>query len=186
MNNDSKTNQAPAADDGVAAATSSPPANPIPPLQPGDILLYGGGVIGALIQFRTWSDVSHVEVYAGIEPVSLASQSVASRSDGVDEYPFRADGLRRILRPVAPFNFVAGLKWFDAQAHRTPYGYADLARFYLINISTKGLICSEFADLFFQACGLPLFNTDYPEGAVCPRDYETLSPLLVKQIWSWK
>ncbi len=154
-----------------------PPAIPI--LQPGDILLYGGGFVGGLIELRTWSDVSHVEIY------KADGKTLASRDEGPRECPLRVLGLRRVLRPVAAFDFQAGLEWFKT-VNDLPYGYGDLLRFYLVNVPTKGLICSEFADLFFKACGLPLFNTDYPEGAVCPRDYETLSPLLVKQIWSWK
>ena len=153
--------------------------NAFPELEPGDILLYGGGFIGALIQFRTWSDVSHVEVYVG------NGLTVSSRAEGPDVYTLRVAGLRRVIRPLASLNFEAGLKWLRKVDH-LPYGYADLLRFYLINIPTRGLICSEMADLFFQACGLPLFNTQYPEGAVCPRDYELLSPLLAKQIWSWR
>ena len=35
--------------------------NDFPQLQPGDILLYGGrDLVSRLIQFRTWSDVSHI------------------------------------------------------------------------------------------------------------------------------
>jgi len=157
---------------------NSAKANPLPELQPGDILLYGGGLIGWLIELRTWSDVSHVEIYIG------NGRSLASRAHGPREYPMNIMGLRRVIRPVAPFVLSGGLAWFEDIASRLPYGYFDLARFYLINVPTRGLICSEFADLFFRKCLLPLFNPKYPEGAVCPRDYETLSPLLAKQIWS--
>lgn len=149
-----------------------------PELQAGDILLYGGGFVGRLIQFRTWSDVSHVEIYAGKLRV------LASRSEGPREYLFRADGIRRVIRPVASFDFEKGRQWFDTTASKLPYGYFDLARFYLIDIQTKGLICSEFADKFFNHCDLDLFNPRYPEGAVCPRDYETLAPTLALQVWS--
>jgi len=151
-----------------------------PELQTGDILLYGGGFIGRLIQLRTWSDVSHVEIYIG------EGRSVASRSDGPRICPLRILGLRRVVRPVASFDLTGGMAWFCSVADKLPYGYTDLLRFYLINIPTKGLICSEFADLFFQKCGLPFFNLNYPEGAVCPRDFELLSPLLAEQIWSWQ
>ncbi|MDE2105330.1 MAG: hypothetical protein KGL39_49345 [Patescibacteria group bacterium] len=153
--------------------------NPLPELLPGDILLYGGGFIGALIQFRTWSDISHCEVYLG------QGRSAASRSDGPGVFPLRILGLRRVLRPVKPFDLSRGLRWL-ASVDGLPYGYADLLRFYLIDVPTKGLICSQFLDLFFQNCGLWLFNPQYPEGAVCPRDYDTLAPSLVNQIWSWK
>ena len=152
-----------------------------PPLQTGDILLYGdASLLSWLIRTRTWSDVSHVEVYAG------DGKSMAARTDGVGMYQLRLAGLRRVLRPVAPFDFNAGLSWFFKNADGKAYGWMDMWRFYGRNVETKGWICSEFTDYFFQAAGLPLFNTDYPEGAVCPRDYELLAPSLAKEIWSWK
>lgn len=190
-----------------------------PELRPGDLLLYGGGSLAAwLIQFRTWSDVSHVEIYLG------GGRSLASRAAGVDIYPLRVLNLRRVLRPKhvhsrslvgadlpvrpsqnemegedlpvfpsrnlppttrLPLNFEQGLQWFRT-VQGTRYGYLDLLKFYLIDLPTRGMICSEFADRFFQASGLPLFNPKYPSGAVCPRDYETLSPILADQIWNWK
>ena len=160
--------------------------NEFPPLEPGDILLYGGtDLVSRLIQFRTWSDVSHIEIYTG------AGRSVASRNGiGVGEYPLRIKGLRRVYRPklvagFPPFDLEKSVRWFWT-VKGTPYGWADLLRFYLIDVPTKGLICSEFADLFFRNGGLPLFNTNYPEGAVCPGDYEKISDLLVEQIWSWQ
>jgi hypothetical protein len=155
--------------------------NAFPELIPGDILLYGdNSLLSWLIRFRTWSDVSHVEVYAG------NGRTLAARVHGVREYPLSVLGLRRVIRPVELFHFAAGLQWFEASACKLPYGYADLARFYLLNVPTKGLICSEFVDLFFRHCWLALFNLNYPEGAVCPRDFETLSPYVAEQIWSWE
>ena len=153
--------------------------NDFPQLQPGDILLYGGrDLVSRLIQFRTWSDVSHIEIYAD------AGRSVASRNGiGVGQYPLRVAGLRRVYRPKVAFDFSAALKWF-ATVDGTKYGWADLLRFYLIDVPTTGLICSEFADLWFRNGGLPLFNTNYPEGAVCPGDFEKISDLLVEEIWS--
>ncbi|HTB86013.1 MAG TPA: hypothetical protein VK742_20375 [Candidatus Sulfotelmatobacter sp.] len=159
--------------------------NNFPELLPGDILLYGGNdLVSRLIQFRTWSDVSHIEIYVG------GGRSVASRNGiGVNEYPLRIAGLRRAYRPKTDFwldaNFDKAMAWFQT-VKGTPYGWADLARFYLIDIPTRGLICSEFGDLFFRNGGLPLFNTNYPEGAVCPGDNEKVSSLLLAQIWSWK
>ena len=154
--------------------------NEFPPLEPGDILLYGGtDLVSRLIQFRTWSDVSHIEIYVG------DGRSVASRNGiGVGKYPLRIAGLRRVYRPV-PFNLADSLAWF-ATVDGTCYGWADLLRFYLIDVPTKGLICSEFGDLFFLHGGLPLFNTNYPAGAACPGDYEKISDRLVSEIWSWK
>jgi hypothetical protein len=154
--------------------------NRFPELQPGDILLYGdGSLLSWLIRLRTWSDVSHVEVYIG------GGRVLASRAQGPREYALRFLGLRRVVRPHVR-DIDGGLNWFCAVASKLPYGFFDLARFYLIDINTNGLICSEFVDIFFQKCGLMLFNPNYPEGAVCPRDFEILSPSLAKQIWSWK
>jgi hypothetical protein len=165
---------------GISFEMKPPIAINIQDLQPGDILLYGdGSLLSRLIRFRTWSDVSHIEVYAG------EGRSLASRSSGVGNYPLRIPGLRRVYRLQMPFNFEQGMAWFKT-VEGTVYGWSDLLRFYLIDIPTKGLICSEFADLFFRNCNIPLFNTNYPEGAVCPGDYEKLSDLLAEEIWSWK
>lgn len=155
-------------------------ANDFPVLLPGDILLYGDrSLLSWAIRTRTWADVSHVEVY--VED----GRSIASRSEGVAVYPLRILGLRRVIRPVAPFDLAKGMEWFKT-VDGTHYGWLDMFRFYGIDVPTKGLICSQLVDLFFQNCGLALFNLDYPEGAVTPRDYELLSPLLATEIWSWK
>ena len=157
-----------------------PSLKSLPDLRPGDILLYGDrSLLSWAIRFRTWSDVSHIEIYAGNE------SSLASRAEGVKAYALRTAGLRRVYRPKTAFDFQAGLKWYGEHAAGTVYGWGDLWRFYGINVPTKGLICSQFADLFFQNCHLPLFNLNYPEGAVCPGDYEKVSSLLLEQIWSW-
>lgn len=151
-----------------------------PELKPGDVLLYGGGdLVSRLIQYRTWSDVCHIEIYVG------DGRSVASRNGiGVGKYPLRVLGLRYVFRPQLPLDIERGLRWFWT-VNGTPYGWGDLGRFYLLDIPTKGKICSQFGDEFMQACGLPLFNLDYPDGAVCPRDYQTVSSLLLKQIWKY-
>lgn len=154
-----------------------------PELMPGDILLYGGsGLVDRLIQFRTWSDVSHIEIYVG------EGRSVASRNGiGVGLWDRRLDGLRRVYRVKAGvvFDLEKSVAWFKT-VDGTGYGWFDLLRFYLINVPTKKLICSEFADLFFRNGGLPLFNTNYPEGAVCPGDFEKISDLVVDELWTWR
>lgn len=163
--------------------------NKMPPLpatlSPGDILLYGdasfslGGLLGRLIRFRTWADVSHVEIYIG------GIKTVTSRAAGPGIYDFYSDSLRRIIRPLVPLDIERGLEWLKAVDH-LPYGYLDLFRFYGLNVKTKGMICSQTVDLFLQACGAHLFNPFYPEGAVTPRDYELIPPQLANQVWSWK
>ncbi len=154
--------------------------NEFPELQPGDILLYSSGLLGWLIRLRTWGEVSHVEVYAG------EGRSMASRAHGPRLYPLNIMGLRRVMRPARAFNFAQGWNWFLSVADKLPYGYLDLLNFYGIHARTKGLICSQFADLFFWHCDLDLFSPRYSAGTICPRDFETLSPLLAREIWSYQ
>ena len=179
----------PSVADGGKSASDLFQAEAVPPypvLEPGDILLYGdsswitpGGWLSRLIRFRTWSDVSHVEIYAG------GNISMASRGAGVDLYPFRPDGLRYILRPRESYSWENGFAWFQS-IRGTKYGALDLFRFYGINLPTKGLICSQFADLFFLHSDLELFNINYPSGAVCPGDFCKVSSELLEQIWGYK
>jgi len=79
-------------------------------LQAGDLLLYGGAsLINRLIQIKTWSRYSHVEMYEG------GGLSLASRNGlGVGRYPVRTDGLLMILRlrPWVPFSMAAVRQWF--------------------------------------------------------------------------
>lgn len=157
---------------------------PISELQPGDILLYGEcTLLSWLIRFRTWSDVSHVEIYCG----QMLGQdfSLASRNEGVNKYPLRTDGLRYVYRPRVGFSFAKAMEWFQ-RVRGTKYGTLDLFRFYGVNIPTKGLICSQFADLFFQNADLELFNINYPAGAVCPGDFCKVSSELLDEVWRWK
>ena len=152
-----------------------------PDLQPGDVLLYGGrGPVDRLIQARLWSDVSHIEIYCG------ALHSVASRNGiGVGRYLFRSDGVRYALRHtnLSPAQFQAGMDWFKT-VEGQPYNWGDLLRFYMIDINTKGFICSQFGGAFFRQAGAPLFSTEYPEGDESPRDYQ-ITPLL-KTIWKYQ
>ena len=151
-----------------------------PELQPGDVLLdCSRSLIGWAIRFRTWSDVEHVEVYLG------EGRSVASRNGiGVGKYPLRIDGLVRVFRPVENPDVIAGLLWF-ADVDGLPYAWTDLLRFYGWALdSAKGMICSQFADAFLRQCGVQLFNVQYPDGAVTPRDFE-ITPGL-QEIWRAK
>ena len=162
--------------------TPKPNINPLPEIKPGDVLLYGGrDFTSRAIQFRTWSDVCHIEIATG------NYQSVASRNGiGVGCYPFRAMGLRYILRPIAftPEQFAKGMEWFKT-VDGQPYNWGDLLRFYSINcLKTKGYICSQFGAAFFTACGAPLFSLDYPDQIVCPSD-NLVTPLL-KTIWKYQ
>ena len=152
-----------------------------PELKPGDVLLYGGtDLVSRGIQFRTWDDVAHVEIFAGNQ-LALASRNGL----GVDRYLFRAEGLRYVRRPHAltAEQWKAGLAWFEMQARGLPYGWGDLLRFYCVDVPTKGLICSQFAARFFRECGAGWFAADYPEGAESPRDFK-VTPAATT-VWAW-
>lgn len=147
-----------------------------PPLLPGDILLYNGsGFVDWAIKFRTWSDVAHVEIYLD-DGFSTASRF----GSGVDIYPLRLDGLQYVRRPVIHFDLAAARK-FASLMHGMSYGYTDLGRFYLLNLPTGGLICSQYGDLLLRAAGVMAFAEDYPAGTVSPRDFRVTS--LAKTVW---
>ncbi len=151
-------------------------SNPIPLLYPGDCLLYDSGtLVDRLIKFRTWSNVAHVEIYLG-NGVSTASRNGV----GVDFYPTRYSGLRYIRRPEGIFDLQSARKFAESKKG-TPYGWADLGRFYLLKIPGRGLICSQYGDLVWRAGQIIAFAQDYPAGAVSPRDF--LVTPLAKTIW---
>ena len=155
------------------------PPNPVPPLLPGDILLYdSGSLVDTLIKFRTWSDVAHVEIKLGL------NFSGASRPGmGVHVYSTRFDGLKYVRRPLIAFDLVNALNVALA-LDGTSYGWGDLGRFYLLNLPTKGLICSQYGDLLLRGGDVIAFAEDYPPGAVSPRDF--LVTPLAKTIWQAK
>jgi len=150
-------------------------------LKPGDVLLYGGhDFVDTVIQLKTWSRAAHIEI--AVDKVS----SVASRNGiGVGFYPHRSKGLRYVLRPNLPVDFANGMAWFYANAKGRPYGWSDLLGFVNISLNVgNGLICSEFASMFFDHCSAPLFDPKYPRGIICPRDF-LITPRL-DLIWAFE
>jgi hypothetical protein len=149
-------------------------------LKPGDVLIYGGhGLVDLVINLKTWSFASHVEI-AVTENLSIASRN----GIGVGLYSHRSKGLRYVLRPNILFDFDNGMAWFKSCANGKPYAWSDLLGFINIRLDTgDGLICSEFAAMFFDHCAAPLFSPQYPRGVICPRD-NLISPRL-DLIWSF-
>lgn len=129
-------------------------------LQPGDCILYRPvDVFDWAVALKTWTRVSHVEVYVGNR------YSVASRNGkGVDEYPTRETDVAAVRRPGPDFDLERAMRWFDACARGQKYGWRTLLSFALMNSSpVEGhMICSEFAAEFYKAGGLPLFASDWP------------------------
>jgi hypothetical protein len=151
---------------------------PIELLQPGDLLLYAGrGLFSWVIRTKTWSDVSHLEVYDG------GGFSLASRDgEGVERFPLRLNDLYAVLRPNAPFDFPAGRTWF-ATVRGQGYDWIGLLSFYFARFRGKEngkQFCSEFATRFFRAAGLDLFPRRDAD-AVAPGEF--LSNPLLTLIW---
>ena len=147
-------------------------------LRAGDVLLYSGkGFFSRVVQIKTWSRYSHVEVY------DEAMYCVASRDGlGVGRYPFRVDGLRVVLRPLQPFDPAPARAWF-ATVNGQPYDWFGLLAF--TNAARQGrenwkMFCSEFATRYLRAGGVDPFN-HYDADGIAPGEFMK-SPALVA-IW---
>lgn len=149
-------------------------------LKAGDTLLYfDGSFVDRVIAIKTWSDVGHVEIYAG------NGHSYASRNGiGVNVYPLRLDGLRYVLRPNRVFRFELGSIWFEKDAKGQPYNFRDLLQFCLIRTKGKGMICSQFGAEFYKACLYPVFNPMCPSGTIAPAQF--LQTPALDWIWCYK
>jgi len=117
-------------------------------LQPGDVLLYGGsGLFNRIIQVKTWSRYSHVEIYDG------RGESLASRNGiGVGRYPSRLDDCLAIYRLRVPFSVNAGRGYF-AECEGEPYDWWGLLAFTSAKWQgkeNKKQFCSEFAARYLR------------------------------------
>lgn len=144
-------------------------------LQPGDCILYRPvDVFDELVALKTWTRVSHVEIYIG------DSYSVASRNgQGVDEYRTRETDVAAVLRPSSGFDLNKAMRWFDACAQYQKYGWRTLLNFILLNTNpVEGhMICSEFVAEFYKAGGAPCFADNYPSYRVPPSYFVTTRQL---------
>ncbi len=172
---------------------NNPPASlsPFTPamLQPGDCLLYApSDVFDWAVALKTWTRVSHVEVYVGAPggyqnfPVGRGF-SVASRNGhGVGKYNVRLDHVAAVRRPGPQFDLEAAMRWFYS-VNGEKYGWRTLLTFVLMNNNPiEGhMICSEFAAGFYRAGKNPLFATDWPDYRT-PPSLEVATPALTT-IW---
>lgn len=149
-----------------------------PNLRPGDVLLYtGGSFFSRLIQFKTWSRYSHVEVYDG-EGLSVASRD----GQGVGRYPLRMDGLRVILRPLGKFDVEAARAWFPT-VDGQPYDWFGLLAFTSAKRQGKNnwkMFCSEFACRYLRAGGVDPFSK-YDADGIAPGEFIKSSTLII--VW---
>jgi len=148
-------------------------------LQPGDCILYRPvDVFDWAVALKTWTRVSHVEVYAG-DHCSVASRN----GKGVGKYPVRLHDVAAVRRPGPGFDLAKALRWFDTYADGQKYGWRTLLSFVCLNSSpVEGhMICSEFAAEFYKAGDWPLFAADWPSYRT-PPSLEVATPRLTT-IW---
>lgn len=143
--------------------------NPRPELFPGDHLIYGRhkgwDPFSWVTQIKTWSPAVHIEVYAG------DGRSFASRNGlGVALYPWRADQLIAILRPLNKFDMDSARRWFYEVANGEGYDWLGLLCFtYAVSQGdpTK-MFCSEFATRFGRMGGVDAVHRDFDADKVAP------------------
>jgi hypothetical protein len=123
-------------------------------LRPGDVLVYNTrSFFGWLISFKTWHSITHVEVYAGDE------LAIAARTAGVNVYKIETQNLVGVYRPNQPFNFEAGMEWFNKEARYQKYDWKGILGF--IRVVPGGdrtkQFCSELMTRFCRKEGLDPF-----------------------------
>jgi uncharacterized protein YycO len=167
-------------------------AFPLDCLMPGDTMLFrpqpvawthpttwAGAFVGQAIAWKTWHNISHVEIYIG------AGEVVASRDGiGVNRYPVRSDLVAYVLRPPAgAFDLAAALAWFEAHAKGQGYDWLGLSRFYRTHIaqSTTKMFCSAFWLRFYRAGGFHPFHARIDADSICPG--EILDAPLLSTVW---
>lgn len=150
-------------------------------LLPGDVLLFARtGLFNRLIQLKTWSAVSHVEVVAipGAPffraPQRWTFNTVASRNGvGVGLYAPDLSQLHSVYRPTVPFDQATALDWFWRDANRQGYDWLGLLAFF--NAKRQGrenskMFCSEFAARYLRIGGVDAFN-GYDADGIAPSEF---------------
>jgi hypothetical protein len=149
-------------------------------LRKGDCLLYfTNDLFGWITAIKTWSKVSHVEVYRG------EGMSVASRNGiGVNTYPLRTEGLVAVRRPIAKLNMDNAGRWFQVSARFQGYDWFGLLNFYIASKhgSPKKMFCSEFATRYYRHGAVQPFDPDWDADRV-PPSFFLVSPAF-ETIWS--
>lgn len=170
-------------------------------LRPGDCLLYGrtpfkkspvGWFFGLIINLKTWSRFSHVEVYAG------NGQSFASRDGvGVGLYEFRASELLKVRRPdSSKYTHSRAIKWFETVDHQK-YDFVGLLGFGLnrtklalqafFGIKPADMqFCSEFATRWYRNAGLRPFNKETDADKVAPAQFDQVPSPQLTTVSGWR
>jgi hypothetical protein len=138
-------------------------------LKAGDILLYSSNsLVDDLIEWKESGKVAHIEIYAG-NATSWASRNVIGV--GNEPWPFRADGLVEVRRPVQYFDIVKATNCFENKLKGLPYGLSDIGDNLGIKLKIRGVDCSHFAAILLEDSGCPQFAFDYPKQLVTPEHY---------------
>lgn len=170
-------------------------------LRAGDTLLYGrtpftkspvGWFFGLVINIKTWSRFSHVEVYGG------NGQSFASRDGkGVGLYSFRATELLKVRRPdPEKYNHRRALMWFETVDHQK-YDFVGLLGFGLnrtklwlqnkLGMKPAALqFCSEFLTRWYRNAGVHPFNKEIDADKVAPAQFDQVPSPQLTTVRGWR
>lgn len=151
-------------------------------LEVGDVLFYSpSDLIGVLIAIKTWTWLSHVEVYHGSDRV------VAARRSGVDLYPVRLSNLVAIRRPLGSSKFSREGAW-KAVFPLIGKDYEESSFESFLNpwcIHRKvSRICSSIVTSYLRGGGVGCFNPDVPENKIAPAQLWQTNDLYT--VWSLK
>lgn len=140
----------------------------------GDLLLYqGSGFFSRLIRVKSWSEVSHCEVFFGHvdgQPVSGASRD----GEGVNTYPLRSEGLFYVLRPVVPVDMAAFRAWHET-VRGQKYDWKGILVFTLAvqQGAQDKMFCSEYSTRGYRNGHFEPFSERIDADRVAPGTYLT-------------
>lgn len=149
-------------------------------LRVGDCLIYfTPSLFGWLTAIKTWSKVSHCEVYAG-QGMSLASRN----GIGVNRYPYRSDGLVCVRRPIGVLDIESANNWFEAEARFQRYDWLGLFCFTLAakHGHPRKMFCSEFATRWYRHASIQPFDPDWDADRVSPSMF--LQTPVFETVWT--
>lgn len=133
-------------------------------LREGDCLLYSGsGPWSWIIKVKTFSPVSHSEIYIG------EGKTITSREgSGVNVYPFTDEHLHTVLRPEWPPDMAKMLEWFGTVKGQK-YGYWQALRFFRLGKEDlTRMMCSPCCARSYRAGHFHPFAGDYDASLVSP------------------
>lgn len=143
----------------------------LPDLVPGDVLLYRGtGWVSQAIRIKTWSDVSHAELYVG------EGRTVTARLKGGADY-FRVTDrdLAYIYRPHHTWAADPALAQFDQAMRGQKYDLLGLLlSFYAVRQGrdNRRAFCSEVVTRVLRWGHVEPFAIDFDADAVAPAQFK--------------